>query len=71
MTCLFRQMTFYITGLQIFQLILYFLFAKFKGQVVGNVLYWFGLFYSITSVLYLYCYDISNYAYSKGGKCLY
>lgn len=72
MTCLFKRwFTFYLTGLQIYQLLLYFMFAKLKGTVTGNLIYWFGTFFSVTSVLYLYCYDLRNFSFNRGNKNLY
>jgi hypothetical protein len=67
----FRQVTFYLTALQIVQLPLFFVLGKLKGTIYGNIIYWYGQFFGITMVAYLYQRDYFNYTYFRGGKFTY
>lgn len=64
----FKRVSLYLTSLQINQLILLFLFSKLKGTMIGNMIYWFGQFFGVTSVAYNYHRDYFNFTYYKGGK---
>ncbi|TNV79893.1 hypothetical protein FGO68_gene4531 [Halteria grandinella] len=67
---MFKEVSFYLTSLQIYQLLLFFIMARLKGTMLGNVIQWLGMFFCITNVLYLYNYDLANFTYSKGGGCM-
>ncbi len=67
LTILWGETTFYLTALQVSQLLLFFAFAWAKGTFIGNFIFWFGQFSSITGILYLYGYDALNYTYIRGG----
>lgn len=64
----FKRVSLYLTSLQVNQLLLFFFFSKLKGTVLGNMIWWFGQFFGITSVAYNYVRDYQNFTYIKGGK---
>ena len=41
-TVMYKRTSFYLTGLQVYQLLLIFAFAKLKGTMLGNMLFWGG-----------------------------
>jgi len=67
LTLVFGRCTFYLTALQFNQLLLTFLFGRLKGTLFGNMVYWFGQIFGVTSVAYNYYRDYFNYEYYKGG----
>eukprot|EP00347_Sterkiella_histriomuscorum_P001500 403371796 len=69
LTLLFKQASFYLTSLQLNQIFLVHLFQvlRLKGTAQGNMIFWFGQFFGITSVLFIYTYDFCNYWYQPGG----
>ena len=69
LTVLFRETAFYLTSLQVYQLLLFFL--PLKGTVIGNLVFWTGQVLCITQVLYLYAYDLANFTFAPRGICPY
>ncbi len=41
---------------------------KFKGTLLGNMIFWSGKIFGVTSVLFNYTYDYSNYWFQPGGS---
>ena len=67
-TLSFGRCSLYLSSLQFNQLLLTFLFTKLKGTLFGNVVFWFGQIFGVTSVAYNYYRDYYNYQYYKGGE---
>ncbi len=67
-TLSFGRCSLYLSSLQFNQLLLTFLFTKLKGTLFGNMVYWFGQIFGVTSVAYNYYRDYYNYQYYKGGQ---
>ena len=64
----FKRVSLYLTSLQLNQLLLFLLFQKLKGTMIGNMVYWFGMFFGITSVAYNYHRDYYNFQFCPGGR---
>eukprot|EP00347_Sterkiella_histriomuscorum_P012811 403367139 len=63
----FKQVSFYLTSLQLSQLVQLFLLRLFDQTVFGNLIFWFGQFFAVTSVCVNYSYDYGNFKYNPGG----
>ena len=66
---LFKQLSFYLTSLQINQLLLIFLFPLIKkiSPMLANMFFWWGQFFCITSVCFNYVQDYQNFRFVPGG----
>ena len=67
-TVAFGRVSLYLSCLQLLQLLLLFVLQRMKGTMAGNLFFWGGNIFGVTSVGYIYTYEYGNFHFYPGGN---